>query len=669
MATNQDVNINLNVNTTKSLSSLTDLKKQFREIQEAMSAAGKAGDTELFNKLKKQAASVKDSMGDLRSEMTAMSPDALIQNFANLGSAMIGAFSAGSAIATLFGADEKKLQEIQKNSLALIQLLQAAEVLRTTIVEKGTLKVIALKIKEAAAWALANPLMAAAIAASAALVAGGALLLSYLGKETEAVKKLRLQREASLEINKAATEIYAKEVIELETIAVTLSSTTASADEYKVALTALDTVLGTNLASEKDLNIARQKGLLIIESKIGLLKVEAKAEAAKAQYTKDYIAYEIAQQEYKAAVENHRIKTSEENRRKEVETYDLLNEALQKMNASEFLYDSNTSMVITATANRQKELEKLGISTTKVTKSTTTQTEAVVKLNEQEKIQVANNKALVKTNIAIIDSTNNIAELYKLQEYQMIKDATTFEEMQQAKSDILDAQYARQEMSYVDYLKAKDALTEENNKYEIEQEQAKYRAFGELMGASSQLFNGLQDMELANAEGNAAKQKQIKKKYAIANLLIGAAQSGANIAQAITATLATTGPIGFALIAPIIAQGIAAIGTIMSQVASIQNLKAGGYVSGAGTGTSDSIPARLSNGEFVVNAQSTRKYLPQLTAINNGYAGGGMAGGFDTMGLAQEIARAVGSIPVVVSERDITKVQRRVSVNESRGRI
>lgn len=42
----------------------------------------------------------------------------------------------------------------------------------------------------------------------------------------------------------------------------------------------------------------------------------------------------------------------------------------------------------------------------------------------------------------------------------------------------------------------------------------------------------------------------------------------------------------------------------------------GGRVRGPGSGTSDSIPARLSNGEFVVNANATRKHLPLLHAIN-----------------------------------------------------
>jgi len=44
----------------------------------------------------------------------------------------------------------------------------------------------------------------------------------------------------------------------------------------------------------------------------------------------------------------------------------------------------------------------------------------------------------------------------------------------------------------------------------------------------------------------------------------------------------------------------------------------GGIVTGPGTGTSDSIPERLSNGEFVVNASATRDNLALLNAINSG---------------------------------------------------
>ncbi|MFD9893322.1 transglycosylase SLT domain-containing protein [Amycolatopsis sp. NPDC059027] len=53
----------------------------------------------------------------------------------------------------------------------------------------------------------------------------------------------------------------------------------------------------------------------------------------------------------------------------------------------------------------------------------------------------------------------------------------------------------------------------------------------------------------------------------------------------------------------------------------------GGYISGPGTGTSDSIPALLSNGEYVMTAKQTAKYLPILEAMRaNRYANGGVVG-------------------------------------------
>lgn len=59
----------------------------------------------------------------------------------------------------------------------------------------------------------------------------------------------------------------------------------------------------------------------------------------------------------------------------------------------------------------------------------------------------------------------------------------------------------------------------------------------------------------------------------------------------------------------------------------------GGFVSGRGGPRSDSIPAMLSDGEYVVNAAATKKFGPLLAAINSGKFGGFAAGG------------AVGSMP------------------------
>ena len=65
--------------------------------------------------------------------------------------------------------------------------------------------------------------------------------------------------------------------------------------------------------------------------------------------------------------------------------------------------------------------------------------------------------------------------------------------------------------------------------------------------------------------------------------------------------------------------GLAIIGGIaaLALIASVA-FKDGGPVSGPGTGTSDSIPAWLSNGEYVMPAAETAKYRPLLDSMRNG---------------------------------------------------
>lgn len=98
-----------------------------------------------------------------------------------------------------------------------------------------------------------------------------------------------------------------------------------------------------------------------------------------------------------------------------------------------------------------------------------------------------------------------------------------------------------------------------------------------------------------------------------------------------------------------------------------------GSVEGTGTGTSDSINARLSNGESVINAKSTKAFAPLLSAINQ--AGGGVA--FNGQPALQNpptgAAPNAVSAPqqaapqrVYVTEYDITRTQNKVSVIQDR---
>lgn len=72
----------------------------------------------------------------------------------------------------------------------------------------------------------------------------------------------------------------------------------------------------------------------------------------------------------------------------------------------------------------------------------------------------------------------------------------------------------------------------------------------------------------------------------------------------------------------------------------------GGQVKGVGTGLSDSIPTMLSNGEFVVNAKSTKDNFRLLTAINNNrirqYATGGLVASGASPAVSQDFSKFSG---------------------------
>lgn len=122
----------------------------------------------------------------------------------------------------------------------------------------------------------------------------------------------------------------------------------------------------------------------------------------------------------------------------------------------------------------------------------------------------------------------------------------------------------------------------------------------------------------ASGAAAAATAKVAADGVATASSLAATATTTAAQTAAASTTLAAWLPA--ALVASVGSFGAAAIvgGTaLLAAFALIKGFSTGGYVSGSGTGTSDSIPARLSNGEFVVNAQATKRNRALLEAINS----------------------------------------------------
>lgn len=141
------------------------------------------------------------------------------------------------------------------------------------------------------------------------------------------------------------------------------------------------------------------------------------------------------------------------------------------------------------------------------------------------------------------------------------------------------------------------------------------------------------------------------------NVVQGMINTGTKPAETATTVAATTGMASFTAsvyVATAALQAMAAKSTFGSIFGG--KWAAGGYIAGPGTGTSDSIPAFLSNGEYVLTADAVQNVgLPLLDAMNSGRVGHFATGGFvraNGSGSKGVAAPAASSVTLNVSALD-----------------
>ena len=126
---------------------------------------------------------------------------------------------------------------------------------------------------------------------------------------------------------------------------------------------------------------------------------------------------------------------------------------------------------------------------------------------------------------------------------------------------------------------------------------------------------GFMQQERAADAAGAATTLALKGQEAAAVVSMEAAKAGAG-AAASQASTPVAGP-GLA-----IAAMVAMVAAVMALMGRIKHFARGGYVSGPGTSTSDSIPAQLSAGEFVLNAAAVKRvgigFLEALNGLQHG---------------------------------------------------
>lgn len=238
-------------------------------------------------------------------------------------------------------------------------------------------------------------------------------------------------------------------------------------------------------------------------------------------------------------------------------------------------------------------------------------------------------------------------------------------EQRQAELDMLhkmeeesdEAFYARQLAAQKAYNDAVKALAEE----EFNTQKAKWEALGGVM----QSLSGL--IEEFGAESKAAAVAA--KAMALGEIAV---KTGVALAGGVAQAQSVPFPANLVAIATTVATVLANIAAATKMVKSAK-FATGGYVSGAGSGTSDSIPAQLSNGESVNNARSTAMFAPIYSSLNQ------MGGGIPIVAaqsasqvqgedmLARAFAKGLQALDLRVGVDEIARVQNRVRVVENLG--
>ena len=237
---------------------------------------------------------------------------------------------------------------------------------------------------------------------------------------------------------------------------------------------------------------------------------------------------------------------------------------------------------------------------------------------------------------------------------QMEEKQALLEAAQQREGETIEQFNLRKLQMERDFVMAKKNLADK----EVEMEQAKAQALISITSGVQQVAEAFSE----DSKGMAT----LSKVLALAQIAI---QTGVAIAK-MTAAESGKGVVGLATMAAGIAGILANIATAVKTVKSAK-FASGGLVVGPGSGTSDSISARLSNGESVLTAAATRMFAPALSAFNQ--IGGGVpiaSQGNASPQIGEEfLARAVAKGMMlaprpVVSVEEITAAQNRVQTIE-----
>lgn len=265
----------------------------------------------------------------------------------------------------------------------------------------------------------------------------------------------------------------------------------------------------------------------------------------------------------------------------------------------------------------------------------------------------------------------------------------------------LERKEAKKEQEAIDF-ENELILKEEQNalKYEIqtqklEQDRLAEVASVEKTGADIVLINkkyaalqkkidqNLKDERLNSVASTFGGVSKLLGEATVAGKAAGIAQATINTYQGVTEVLKAPSvlPEPLGTISKVVNTGVV-LGSGLQAVNKIKSTKlaSGGMVKGAGSGTSDSIPALLSNGESINNARSTSMFAPIYSHLNvlgggKAFASGGIAGASNSSSLstslinydllADRVSEANKNLDLKISIEEIREVESDIDIVEN----
>lgn len=320
-----------------------------------------------------------------------------------------------------------------------------------------------------------------------------------------------------------------------------------------------------------------------------------------------------------------------------------------------------------------------GVSVDLVNKEFDAKRKELVKTNEQEVLQVRREayenyirekESQFQTELLkIADNESAKSELMIEQEQQRLTDLLNLDSDQKKALGLNETEYARvveeQRAKVNGAIKANIDL----QKKQMDEMRGGLFAVGD---AVSEVLNIMAD--------NQEEYSAFAKIAALFQIAIESAKSIATAVAGATAAAAETGPAAPYVVAGYIASMVATVLAGIAQAYSVIESKpapnapsfaTGGSIKGAGSGTSDSIIANVSNGESILTAKATNMFAPLLSSLNQ--LGGGVpitvmgtAAGYEGEEmLARAFRKGAESLPApVVSVEEINRVSNRVEVLE-----